>query len=200
MWWLIKFKRLEGGRPLNVESRGQGFQSNYFYIYEFMRETKDAAAAREDGDKMELGKESHCWIGWAGAGAVGLAVEQSLRWGVHSPTRLLLDGGERTRCRRRAAKQGVPEWPNPLRRRILLWYSERLRKNRSIRGFRSFAVYIYLINNSWWRPRLCVSTWVTWFGESMLPQNCFGKRSSKQGGCLKVHNSGEGRPWLQMVT
>ncbi len=32
------------------------------------------------------------WIGWAGAGAVGLAVEQSLRWGDHSPTRL--DGGE----------------------------------------------------------------------------------------------------------
>ena len=32
----FKFKRLEWGRPLNVESRGQGFQSNYFYIYEVM--------------------------------------------------------------------------------------------------------------------------------------------------------------------
>jgi hypothetical protein len=39
------------GRPLNVESRGQGFQSKYFYIYEFVGEDQDAAAAREEGDK-----------------------------------------------------------------------------------------------------------------------------------------------------
>ncbi len=33
-----------------MESRGQGFQSNYFYIYEFMGEAQDTtAAAREDG-------------------------------------------------------------------------------------------------------------------------------------------------------
>ena len=75
-----------------MESRGQGFQSNYFYIYEFMGEDQDAAAAKEEGYKTELVEESRCWIGWAGAGAVGLAVEQSLRRGVHSPTRL--DGGE----------------------------------------------------------------------------------------------------------
>ncbi len=59
-----------------------------------MGEDQDAAAAREEGDKTELVEESRCWIGWAGAGAVGLAVveQQSLRWGVHhSPTRL--DGG-----------------------------------------------------------------------------------------------------------
>jgi hypothetical protein len=41
-----------------VESRGQGFQSNYFYIYEFMGEAQDAAAAREEGDKTELMEES----------------------------------------------------------------------------------------------------------------------------------------------
>ena len=63
-----------------------------FYINEFMGEDQDAAAAREEGGKTELVEESRCWIGWAGSGAVGLAVEQSLRWGVHSPTRL--DGKE----------------------------------------------------------------------------------------------------------
>ncbi len=44
-------KIVEWGRPLNVESRGQGFQSNYFYIYEFVGEDQDAAAAREEEDK-----------------------------------------------------------------------------------------------------------------------------------------------------
>ena len=34
-----------------------------FYIYEFMTEDQDAAAAREEGDKTELVKESRCWIG-----------------------------------------------------------------------------------------------------------------------------------------
>ena len=68
-----------------------------FYIYEFMEEDQDAAAAGEEGDKTEIVEESRCWIGWAGAGAVGLAVEQSLRWGVHSPTRL--DGGEQDAAR-----------------------------------------------------------------------------------------------------
>ena len=39
-------------------------------------------------------------------------------------------------CRLEGGEQGVPERPNPLRRRSSLWYSEkRLRKNRSIRGF-----------------------------------------------------------------
>ena len=47
----------------NVESRGQGFQSNYFYIYEFMGEAQDAAAARKEGDKTEPVEESRCWIG-----------------------------------------------------------------------------------------------------------------------------------------
>jgi hypothetical protein len=37
-----------------VESRGQGFQFNYFYFYEFMGEDQDAAVAREEGDKTEL--------------------------------------------------------------------------------------------------------------------------------------------------
>ena len=47
-----------------MESRSQGFQSNYFYIYEFMGDDKDAAAAREEGDKTELVvEESRCWIG-----------------------------------------------------------------------------------------------------------------------------------------
>jgi hypothetical protein len=35
----------------------------YFYFYEFMGEAQDAAAAREEGDKMELVEESRCWIG-----------------------------------------------------------------------------------------------------------------------------------------
>ena len=47
----------------DVESRGQGFQSNYFYIYEFMGEAQDAAAAREEGNKTEPEEESRCWIG-----------------------------------------------------------------------------------------------------------------------------------------
>jgi hypothetical protein len=47
----FKFKRLEWGRPLNVEFRGQGFQSNYFYIYEFMVENQDAAATGKEEDK-----------------------------------------------------------------------------------------------------------------------------------------------------
>jgi hypothetical protein len=34
-----------------------------FYIYEFMGEDQDAAAAREEGDKTELVEESRCWIG-----------------------------------------------------------------------------------------------------------------------------------------
>ena len=47
-----------------MESRGQGFQSNYFYIYdEFMGEAQDTAAAREEGDKTEPVEESRCWIG-----------------------------------------------------------------------------------------------------------------------------------------
>ena len=46
-----------------MESRGQGFQFNYFYIYEFMGEDQDAAAAREEGEKTELMEESRCWIG-----------------------------------------------------------------------------------------------------------------------------------------
>ena len=33
-----------------------------FYIYEFMGEAQDAAAAREEGDKTELVEESRCWI------------------------------------------------------------------------------------------------------------------------------------------
>ena len=33
-------------------------QLNYFYIYEFMGEDQDAAAAREEGDKTELVEES----------------------------------------------------------------------------------------------------------------------------------------------
>ena len=47
-----------------------------------------------------------------------------------------LEGGE----------QGVPERPNPLWRRSSLRYSERLRKNRSIRGFRflSFLIYVFV--------------------------------------------------------
>jgi hypothetical protein len=48
-----------------------------------------------------------------------------------------LEGGE----------QGVPERPNPLRRRSSLRYSaERLRKNRSIRGFRFlyFLIYVFV--------------------------------------------------------
>ena len=57
-----------------------------------MGEAQDTAAAMEEGDKTEPVEESRCWMGWAGAGAVGLAVEQSLRWVFHSPTRL--EGGE----------------------------------------------------------------------------------------------------------
>jgi hypothetical protein len=47
-----------------------------------------------------------------------------------------LDGGE----------QGVPERPNPLRRRSSLRYPERVRKNRSIRGFcfLSFLIYVFV--------------------------------------------------------
>ncbi len=51
------------GRPLNVESRGQGFQSNYFYIYEFMGGAQDTDAAMEERDKTEPAEESRCWIG-----------------------------------------------------------------------------------------------------------------------------------------
>ena len=36
------------GRPLNVESRGQGFQFNCLSIYGFMEEVQDAAAAGLD--------------------------------------------------------------------------------------------------------------------------------------------------------
>ena len=52
-----------------------------------------------------------------------------LAWteGNKMPQSRCLEGGD----------QGVPERPNPLRRRSSLWYSERVRKNRSIRGFRS---------------------------------------------------------------
>ena len=46
-----------------MESRGQGFQSNYFYIYEFMGEALDTAAAMEEGDKTEPVEQSRCWIG-----------------------------------------------------------------------------------------------------------------------------------------
>ena len=50
-------------------------------------------------------------------------------------------------CRLEGGEQGVPERPNPLRRRSSLWYSERLRKNRSIRGFR-FLSYICFVRSS----------------------------------------------------
>ena len=86
----FKFKRLEWGRPLNVESRGQGSQSNYFDIYEFMGEDQDAAAAREEGDKTELVEESR----------------RGSRCGAITPVRSPLPhspGREGTRCRRRAA-------------------------------------------------------------------------------------------------
>ncbi len=43
--------RLEWGRPLKVKSRGHGFQSNYFYIYKFVGEDQDAAAAGKEEDK-----------------------------------------------------------------------------------------------------------------------------------------------------
>ena len=54
------------GRPLNVESRGLGFQSNYFYIYEFIGETQDTAAAREEGGKTACGREPLLdWMSWS---------------------------------------------------------------------------------------------------------------------------------------
>ena len=40
-----------------MESRGQGCQSNCLYIYEFVEEAQDAAAAWEEGDKTELVEE-----------------------------------------------------------------------------------------------------------------------------------------------
>ena len=41
------------------------------------------------GTRRSLWKRAAaCWIGWAGAGAVGLTVKQSIRWGVHSPTHM----------------------------------------------------------------------------------------------------------------
>ena len=40
-----------------------GIPVQLFYIYEFMGEDQDAAAAREEGDKTELVEESRCWIG-----------------------------------------------------------------------------------------------------------------------------------------
>ncbi len=59
-----------------------------------------------------------------------------------------LEGGEQDAV---AAPPGrrrtrVPERPNPLRRRSSLRYSEGLRKNRSIRGFRflSFLIYVFV--------------------------------------------------------
>ena len=48
-----------------------------------MGEDQNAAAAREEGDKTEPVEESRCWIGSAGAGAVGLAVGKSQ---VEEPT------------------------------------------------------------------------------------------------------------------
>ena len=44
--------------------------------------------------------------------------------------------GSRCSSRLKGGEQGIPERPNPLRRRSSLRYSERLQKNRSIRGFR----------------------------------------------------------------
>jgi hypothetical protein len=68
------------------------------------------------------------------------APENPLRWRIslcHS-----VETYDQDVCRRlEGGEQGVPERPNLLRRRSLLRYSERLRKNRSIREFR-FLSYI----------------------------------------------------------
>ncbi len=45
-----------------VESRGQGFQFNYFYIYEFMGEAQDTAAAMKRGTRRSLWKRAAA--GW----------------------------------------------------------------------------------------------------------------------------------------
>ena len=72
-----------------MESRGQGFQFNYFYIYEFMGEAQDAAAAKEEGGKRSLWKR-------AAAGLDELELEpwsnHSGEESTYSPTRL--DGKE----------------------------------------------------------------------------------------------------------
>ena len=86
------------------------------------------------------------------------AVQDATAWkeGDKMPQPRRLEGGE----------QGVPERPNPLRRRSSLrYYSERLRKNCSIRGFCFLSyicicakffllyclVYVYIVN-SWMLP------------------------------------------------
>ena len=55
-----------------MESRGQGFQSNYLDIYEFMGEDQDAAAGGQDG---ACGREP--LLDWMRP--MGLAAAQSLK-------------------------------------------------------------------------------------------------------------------------
>jgi hypothetical protein len=96
----------------NPEAR-QGFlQSNYFYNYEFMGETRGAAAAREEeGDKTELVEESRCVLdslSWSWSRGSHCKAINSVR----SP--LPHSHGQRgTRCRHRAAwKEGNKGYPS----------------------------------------------------------------------------------------
>ena len=84
-----------------MEFRGQGFQSNYFYIYEFLGEAQDAAAAREEGtrqkrataglDELELEPWVSLWSNHFGDESTA-----PLAWteGNKMPPQRRLEGGE----------------------------------------------------------------------------------------------------------
>ena len=60
-----------------MESRGQGCQSKCLFIYEFVEEVQDAAAAWEEGDKQDGACGREQLLDWMRS--VGLAAAQSLR-------------------------------------------------------------------------------------------------------------------------
>ena len=149
-----------------MESRGQGFQSNYFYIYEFMGEAqvpgrrgtrrKRAAAGLDEVSGSSCGTITSVRIPLPHFFAWTLELELepwvslwSNHFGEESTPPLAWTEGNKMpqpRCLG-GGKQGVPERPNPLRRKSSLRYSERLRKNRSIRGFRFLSfLHVYMFN------------------------------------------------------
>ncbi len=92
-----------------MESRGQGFQSTYFYIYEFMGDAQDAAAAREEGTRRSLWKRAAAGLDemepWVSLWSNHFGVESTppLAWteGDKMPqSRCLEGGGQDGACRR----------------------------------------------------------------------------------------------------